>query len=86
MDENWYEGKISGTNRQGIFPVTYIEVLRRPRVKNGVEYADPAVSPSPQRSLNASPQVKTANGQPLICGVCFVYPVGLFILIPLPLF
>uniref|UniRef100_H3D6C3 Sorbin and SH3 domain containing 1 n=1 Tax=Tetraodon nigroviridis TaxID=99883 RepID=H3D6C3_TETNG len=56
VDENWYEGKISGTNRQGIFPVTYVEVLRRPRVKNGVEYADPPVSPSPQRSLNASPQ------------------------------
>lgn len=63
VDENWYEGKISGTNRQGIFPVTYVEVLRRPRVKNGVEYADPPVSPSPQRSLNASPQVKSHNGQ-----------------------
>lgn len=58
MDENWYEGKISGTNRQGIFPVTYVEVLRRPRVKNGVEFPDPPVSHSPQRSTNASPQVK----------------------------
>lgn len=57
VDENWYEGKISGTNRQGIFPVTYVEVLRRPRVKNGVEYTDLPASPSPQRSLNASPQV-----------------------------
>lgn len=59
VDENWYEGKISGTNRQGIFPVTYVEVHRRPRVKNGVEYPDPPVSQSPQRSTNASPQVKT---------------------------
>lgn len=33
-------------------------MLRRPRVKNGVEYADTPASPSPQRSLNASPQVK----------------------------
>ncbi|XP_063730616.1 sorbin and SH3 domain-containing protein 1 isoform X1 [Eleginops maclovinus] len=57
VDENWYEGKISGTNRQGIFPVTYVEVNRRPRVKNGVEYLDPPVSQSPQRSLNASPQL-----------------------------
>ncbi|KAM6956685.1 LOW QUALITY PROTEIN: sorbin and SH3 domain-containing protein 1 [Aplochiton taeniatus] len=57
VDENWYEGKISGTNRQGIFPVTYIEVHRRPRVKNGVEYPDPPVSHSPQRSTNASPQL-----------------------------
>ncbi|XP_045926038.1 sorbin and SH3 domain-containing protein 1 isoform X2 [Micropterus dolomieu] len=57
VDENWYEGKISGTNRQGIFPVTYVEVQRRPRVKNGVEYPDPPVSQSPQRSTNASPQL-----------------------------
>ncbi|XP_068182826.1 sorbin and SH3 domain-containing protein 1 isoform X4 [Antennarius striatus] len=57
VDENWYEGKISGTNRQGIFPVTYVEVQRRPRIKNGVEYPDPPVSCSPQRSTNASPQM-----------------------------
>nr|XP_046256926.1 sorbin and SH3 domain-containing protein 1 isoform X3 [Scatophagus argus] len=57
VDENWYEGKISGTNRQGIFPVTYVEVQRRPRVKNGVEYPDPPVCQSPQRSNNASPQL-----------------------------
>ncbi|KAF7669934.1 hypothetical protein LDENG_00115130 [Lucifuga dentata] len=57
VDENWYEGKISGTNRQGIFPVTYVEVHKRPRIKNGVEYPDPPVSQSPQRSTNASPQL-----------------------------
>ncbi|XP_039528022.1 sorbin and SH3 domain-containing protein 1 isoform X2 [Pimephales promelas] len=56
VDENWYEGKVSGTNRQGIFPVTYIEVHKRPRVKNGVDYPDPPLSQSPHRSTNASPQ------------------------------
>ncbi|XP_016390199.1 sorbin and SH3 domain-containing protein 1-like isoform X7 [Sinocyclocheilus rhinocerous] len=56
VDENWYEGKISGTNRQGIFPLTYIEVHKRPRVKNGVDYPDPPISQSPHRSTNASPQ------------------------------
>uniref|UniRef100_A0A3P8VJA9 Sorbin and SH3 domain-containing protein 1-like n=1 Tax=Cynoglossus semilaevis TaxID=244447 RepID=A0A3P8VJA9_CYNSE len=56
VDENWYEGKISGTNRQGIFPVTYVDVHRKPRVKNATEYSDPPVSHSPQRSTNASPQ------------------------------
>uniref|UniRef100_A0A1A7YNG1 Sorbin and SH3 domain containing 1 n=1 Tax=Iconisemion striatum TaxID=60296 RepID=A0A1A7YNG1_9TELE len=56
VDENWYEGKISGTNRQGIFPVTYVEVHKRPRVKNGVDFPDPPVSQSPQRSTNSSPQ------------------------------
>lgn len=57
VDENWYEGKIAGTNRQGIFPVTYVEVHRKPRIKNGVEYPDPPVSQSPQRSTTASPQL-----------------------------
>ncbi|XP_041117212.1 sorbin and SH3 domain-containing protein 1-like isoform X42 [Polyodon spathula] len=56
VDENWYEGKISGTSRQGIFPVTYIDVLKRPRVKNAVEYPDPPASHSPDRSSTASPQ------------------------------
>ncbi|XP_061602026.1 sorbin and SH3 domain-containing protein 1 isoform X1 [Cololabis saira] len=57
VDENWYEGKIAGTNRQGIFPVTYVEVHKRPRVKNSVDYPDPPISQSPQRSTNASPQL-----------------------------
>ncbi|XP_040463380.1 sorbin and SH3 domain-containing protein 1 isoform X21 [Falco naumanni] len=56
VDENWYEGKISGTNRQGIFPVTYVEVLKRPVVKNAIDYPDPPVSLSPSRSTTASPQ------------------------------
>ncbi|XP_047668246.1 sorbin and SH3 domain-containing protein 1 isoform X8 [Tachysurus fulvidraco] len=56
VDENWYEGKISGTNRQGIFPVTYVEVHKKPRVKNGVDFPDPPLSQSPHRSTNASPQ------------------------------
>ncbi|XP_038816064.1 sorbin and SH3 domain-containing protein 1-like [Salvelinus namaycush] len=57
VDENWYEGKVSGSNRQGIFPVTYIEVHKRPRIKNGLDYPDPPIGQSPHRSLNASPQV-----------------------------
>ncbi|XP_030918999.1 sorbin and SH3 domain-containing protein 1 isoform X19 [Geospiza fortis] len=56
VDENWYEGRISGTSRQGIFPVTYVEVLKRPVVKNAIDYPDPPVSLSPSRSMTASPQ------------------------------
>ncbi|XP_074855731.1 sorbin and SH3 domain-containing protein 1 isoform X7 [Carettochelys insculpta] len=56
VDENWYEGKISGTNRQGIFPVTYVDVLRRPLVKNAVDYVELPTSLSPNRSTTASPQ------------------------------
>ncbi|XP_061857185.1 sorbin and SH3 domain-containing protein 1 isoform X15 [Colius striatus] len=56
VDENWYEGRISGSARQGIFPVTYVEVLKRPVVKNAVDYPDPPPSLSPSRSATASPQ------------------------------
>ncbi|XP_075072613.1 sorbin and SH3 domain-containing protein 1-like isoform X27 [Mixophyes fleayi] len=56
VDENWYEGKISGTSRQGIFPITYIDVHKRPRVKNSAEYMDLPISYSPNRSTSASPQ------------------------------
>ncbi|XP_065409295.1 sorbin and SH3 domain-containing protein 1 isoform X5 [Chrysemys picta bellii] len=56
VDENWYEGKISGTNRQGIFPVTYVDVLKRPLVKNAVDYPELLMSQSPNRSTTASPQ------------------------------
>ncbi|XP_040292040.1 sorbin and SH3 domain-containing protein 1 isoform X14 [Bufo bufo] len=56
VDENWYEGKISGTSRQGIFPITYIDVLKMPRVKNSPDYMDLPFSYSPNRSTSASPQ------------------------------
>ncbi|XP_067383035.1 sorbin and SH3 domain-containing protein 1 isoform X9 [Channa argus] len=65
VDENWFEGKISGTNRQGIFPVTYVDVHKRPRVRNGVEFPDPPVSQSPQRSTNTSPQLNRLTTSPL---------------------
>ncbi|XP_025048961.1 sorbin and SH3 domain-containing protein 1 isoform X19 [Alligator sinensis] len=61
VDENWYEGKISGTGRQGIFPVTYVEVLKRPVVKNAIDYADPLMSHSPNRSMSASPQFHSSE-------------------------
>ncbi|NWR00550.1 SRBS1 protein, partial [Paradoxornis webbianus] len=63
VDENWYEGRISGTSRQGIFPVTYVEVLKRPVVKNAIDYPDPPVSLSPSRSMTASPQQPQAQPQ-----------------------
>ncbi|XP_026513566.1 sorbin and SH3 domain-containing protein 1 isoform X9 [Terrapene carolina triunguis] len=62
VDENWYEGKISGTNRQGIFPVTYVDVLKRPLVKNAVDYPELLMSHSPNRSTTASPQPFRTDG------------------------
>ena len=57
VDENWYEGRIPGTSRQGIFPITYVDVIKRPLVKNPVDYIDLPFSSSPSRSATASPQV-----------------------------
>ncbi|XP_071077281.1 sorbin and SH3 domain-containing protein 1 isoform X11 [Desmodus rotundus] len=56
VDENWYEGRIPGTSRQGIFPITYVDVVKRPLVKNPVDYIDLPYSSSPSRSTTASPQ------------------------------
>ncbi|XP_078418800.1 sorbin and SH3 domain-containing protein 2-like isoform X26 [Cetorhinus maximus] len=38
VDQNWYEGRIPGTNRQGIFPITYVDVLKKLQPKNSAEY------------------------------------------------
>uniref|UniRef100_A0A8C6FYU8 Sorbin and SH3 domain containing 1 n=1 Tax=Moschus moschiferus TaxID=68415 RepID=A0A8C6FYU8_MOSMO len=56
VDENWYEGRIPGTSRQGIFPITYVDVIKRPLVKNPADYIDLPFSSSPSRSAAASPQ------------------------------
>ncbi|XP_032101371.1 sorbin and SH3 domain-containing protein 1 isoform X40 [Sapajus apella] len=61
VDENWYEGRIPGTSRQGIFPITYVDVIKRPLVKNPVDYVDLPFSSSPSRSATASPQQPQAQ-------------------------
>ncbi|XP_034518898.1 sorbin and SH3 domain-containing protein 1 isoform X35 [Ailuropoda melanoleuca] len=61
VDENWYEGRIPGTSRQGIFPITYVDVIKRPLVKNPVDYIDLPFSSSPSRSGTASPQQPQAQ-------------------------
>ncbi|XP_055416511.1 sorbin and SH3 domain-containing protein 1 isoform X34 [Bubalus kerabau] len=61
VDENWYEGRIPGTSRQGIFPITYVDVIKRPLVKNPTDYIDLPFSSSPSRSATASPQQPQAQ-------------------------
>uniref|UniRef100_A0A452UA28 Sorbin and SH3 domain containing 2 n=1 Tax=Ursus maritimus TaxID=29073 RepID=A0A452UA28_URSMA len=43
VDQNWYEGKIPGTSRQGIFPVSYVEVVKKNTTKGAEDYPDPPV-------------------------------------------
>ncbi|XP_015328064.1 vinexin isoform X6 [Bos taurus] len=54
VNEHWYEGRISGTGRQGIFPASYVQVTREPRVR--------LCDDGPQ--LPASPRLPTAR---LVC-------------------
>lgn len=44
VDKNWFEGKIPGTNRQGIFPMSYVEIVKKSPSKSPGE--------SPERSLH----------------------------------
>uniref|UniRef100_A0A8C5LKA6 Sorbin and SH3 domain containing 2 n=1 Tax=Leptobrachium leishanense TaxID=445787 RepID=A0A8C5LKA6_9ANUR len=46
VDQNWYEGKIPGTGRQGIFPTSYVEIMKKSPSKN--------TGDSPDRSLKQS--------------------------------
>uniref|UniRef100_A0A8C0ETJ7 Sorbin and SH3 domain containing 2 n=1 Tax=Bubo bubo TaxID=30461 RepID=A0A8C0ETJ7_BUBBB len=46
VDQNWYEGKIPGTNRQGIFPVSYVEVIKKNASKSVDDYSDPPIPQS----------------------------------------
>ncbi|KAM9236711.1 sorbin and SH3 domain-containing protein 2 [Leptosomus discolor] len=46
VDQNWYEGKIPGTSRQGIFPVSYVEVIKKNASKGVDDYPDPPIPQS----------------------------------------
>ncbi|XP_062832003.1 sorbin and SH3 domain-containing protein 1 isoform X23 [Anolis carolinensis] len=61
VDENWYEGKILGTNRQGIFPVTYVDIFKQPVVKNMEDHSDLLFSHSMNHSQATSPQSANAK-------------------------
>ncbi|XP_041444983.1 sorbin and SH3 domain-containing protein 2 isoform X4 [Xenopus laevis] len=60
VDQNWYEGKILGTDRQGIFPVAYVEIIKKALSKSA---GDPPHCPVPQstssdRIHNSSPATR----------------------------
>ncbi|XP_028328734.1 sorbin and SH3 domain-containing protein 2 isoform X4 [Gouania willdenowi] len=46
VDQNWYEGKIPGTTKQGIFPVSYVDIIRRSSSRSSTHYIDPHGYPS----------------------------------------
>ncbi|XP_066487638.1 sorbin and SH3 domain-containing protein 2 isoform X6 [Tiliqua scincoides] len=46
VDQNWYEGKLPGTNKQGIFPVSYVEVIKKNAAKGADDYPVPPIPQS----------------------------------------
>eukprot|EP00062_Callorhinchus_milii_P021296 gi/632978045/ref/XP_007905684.1/ PREDICTED: vinexin [Callorhinchus milii] len=56
VDDNWFEGRISGTNRQGIFPTNYVQVVKGPRMKNSADSSVPPASPTPVPPAPPEPQ------------------------------
>ncbi|XP_076001749.1 sorbin and SH3 domain-containing protein 2-like isoform X4 [Genypterus blacodes] len=41
VDQNWYEGKIPDTTKQGIFPVSYVDIFKRSPSKSSSHHIDP---------------------------------------------
>ncbi|XP_024115111.1 sorbin and SH3 domain-containing protein 2 isoform X4 [Oryzias melastigma] len=41
VDQNWYEGKIPDTTKQGIFPVSYVDLVKRSPSKSSAHHVDP---------------------------------------------
>lgn len=62
VDENWYEGRISGTSRQGIFPATYVQVVKEPRVKTTAEDFPPSPASASPRLPAGSPSLQRSPG------------------------
>ncbi|XP_034043663.1 uncharacterized protein sorbs2a [Thalassophryne amazonica] len=62
VDENWYEGKIPETTKQGIFPVSYVDIIKRSSSKSSIHHIDPHVY-SGNRTVHSTP-TKTSNHLP----------------------
>lgn len=51
VNEHWYEGRITGTGRQGIFPASYVQINREPRLRLCDD--SPQLPPSPHLTTTA---------------------------------
>ncbi|KAM4579045.1 vinexin isoform 2-T3 [Fundulus diaphanus] len=58
IDDKWLEGRISGTNRSGIFPANYVQVNKMPRTK----YSTDDYSAGPMSPISPGP---LSPGRPL---------------------
>nr|XP_055061650.1 sorbin and SH3 domain-containing protein 1 isoform X10 [Misgurnus anguillicaudatus] len=57
VDQNWYEGKIPGSNRQGIFPVSYVDVIKGSPSKSPSHQGDAHTYRAQKHDTDSSPQL-----------------------------
>ncbi|KAK7929486.1 hypothetical protein WMY93_005881 [Mugilogobius chulae] len=55
VDQNWYEGKIPDSTKQGIFPVSYVDLVKRSPSKSSAHHNDPHVYPAAGRPAPLPP-------------------------------
>ena len=41
VDPNWYEGKIPDSTKQGIFPVSYVDIVKHSPSRSPAHHMDP---------------------------------------------
>lgn len=49
VDQNWFAGKIPGTNKHGIFPVSYVDIIKKSPIKSPSQSPGVAHSSSSDR-------------------------------------
>ncbi|XP_026081485.1 sorbin and SH3 domain-containing protein 2-like, partial [Carassius auratus] len=66
VDKNWFEGKIPGTNKQGIFPVSYVDIVKKTSVKSTGQPPGPSIPTgySNDRLNSKSSSVRTHFSSP----------------------
>ncbi|XP_067297978.1 sorbin and SH3 domain-containing protein 2 isoform X6 [Pseudorasbora parva] len=61
VDQNWYEGKIPGSNKQGIFPVSYVDVIKGSPSKSPSHQGDTHTHRAQKKMMQDS---QHAGGEP----------------------
>ncbi|XP_031684317.1 nascent polypeptide-associated complex subunit alpha, muscle-specific form-like isoform X6 [Oncorhynchus kisutch] len=64
VDQNWYEGKIPDTNKQGIFPVAYIDIVKRSPSKSPAPSHHPDPHGYPSNRTPGSTPAKPFDSSP----------------------
>ncbi|KAF5896455.1 sorbin and SH3 domain-containing protein 2-like isoform X16, partial [Clarias magur] len=62
VDQNWFAGKLPGTNKQGIFPVSYVDIVKKSPVKCSSQPSGGAPSSSNDRMHSRRPAQDSLDG------------------------